>query len=98
MGVRVVPDTYNGYVPIGFFQMWNPSKSGISVYPHQHTDAGRGDMLFAKQWPRSKRALLPEIIGYHLESEPSDMGANWGGRKTAPFGPTLKNDDERSHR
>lgn len=82
IGVRVMaPD---GFVPIGFFQMWH-TESGIMKYPEQHTDAGRGDMLFALQWPRSRRALIPEVIGYHLESEPVPMGSNWNGRKTKPF-------------
>ena len=82
IGTRVAHPS--GYVPIGFFQMWN-AVSGITSYPEQHTDAGRGDMLFALQWPRSKRHMIPEIIGYHLESEPAAMGINWGGRKTKPF-------------
>lgn len=75
-----------GYVPIGFFQLWNPSKSGRSVYPTDSTNAGRTDMMFAKQWPRSQRGFLPEIVAYHLESHDArEMGANWFGRKTAKF-------------
>jgi hypothetical protein len=84
VGVRIASAGHGGYVPIGFFQMWHAS-SGRLTYPEQHSDAGRGDMLFAAQWPRSKRALIPEIIAYHLESEPAPMGANWGGRKTRRF-------------
>lgn len=51
-----------------------------------HTEADRTDVLFAAQWPRAKRALLPEVAVYHLESEPADQGTNWGGRRTARFG------------
>jgi hypothetical protein len=42
-------------------------------------------MVFAKKWPRAKRALIPEVVGYHLESTDASMSANWYGRKTAPF-------------
>jgi hypothetical protein len=85
LGTRVMSDKMGGYIPIGFFQLWNPSASGISQYPQEHTSAGRGDMLFAEQWPRSKRGFIPEVIGYHLESEKSEMGSNWRGRTTKPF-------------
>ncbi len=82
IGTRVAHPS--GYVPIGFFQMWHASKIGPG-YPEEHTDAGRGDMLFALRWPRAKRHMIPEVIGYHLESEPALMGANWSGRKTKRF-------------
>ena len=65
--------------------MWHPLTSNITRYPEQHSDAGRTDMLFAQQWPRSKRSLIPEIVGYHLESEDASMAANWKGRQTLPF-------------
>lgn len=85
VGTRVM--TYeDGYIPIGFFQMWNPKRSGIYNYPSGHSNAGRTDMLFAKQWPREARSFIPEIVAYHLESGANvPMGANWDGRKTAPF-------------
>lgn len=82
LGTRVMSD---GFVPIGFFQLWNPKVSGKLTYPQQHTTAGRGDFMFGKSWPRSKRGFLPEIVGYHIESDDSRMEANWAGRTTAPF-------------
>jgi hypothetical protein len=84
MGTRVMQDV-DGYIPIGFFQMWNPQVSGISNYPAEHTNAGRGDMLHSKRWPRALRGFIPEIIAYHLESDDSAMSSNWNGRVTAPF-------------
>lgn len=86
LGVRVAIHNYGGYIPIGFFQMWNPKVSGVSKYPEGHTTAAREDSAFTLDWPRSRRALLPEIIAYHLESENAPMAANWAGRKTARFG------------
>ena len=87
MGTRIATSHYGGYIPIGFFQLWHPEVSDVYEYPEQHTDAGRGDMLFAAKWPRAQRALMPEIVVYHLESEPGAMqGTNWAGRKTKPFG------------
>ena len=85
LGTRVMSPQAGGYIPIGFFQMWNPSVSGVKRYPEKHTDAGRTDMLFGKLWPRGLRGFIPEIIAYHLESDDAGMEANWKGRKTAPF-------------
>ena len=86
LGVRVIPQAHGGWLPIGFFQMWNAA-SGYLTYPDQHADAGRTDMQFAAQWPRNKRAMIPEIIGYHLESEANaPMGRSRGsGASTSPM-------------
>ncbi len=84
VGTRVMAhDT--GWVPIGFFQLWHPKRSGVRNYPTAHSDAGRTDMLFSKKWPREKRGFIPEIVCYHLESTDATGGANWRGRKTAEF-------------
>lgn len=87
VGVRIARLAVDGYVPIGFFQLWHPGVSGIQYYPEEHTTAARSDMLFAMQWPRSKRLLIPEIVGIHLESEKTEMGQNWQGRITKQFKP-----------
>ena len=84
MGTRVMFPAGRGYIPIGFFQLWHPGVSGVKKYPEGHTTAGREDALFAFQWPRGMRGLLPEIIGYHLETE-GGMGVNWGGRTSPEF-------------
>jgi hypothetical protein len=83
LGTRVL--AVDGWIPLGFFQLFNPLGSGINKYPEGHTDAGREDGLFARLWDRAKRHLLPEVTGYHLESEPAAMGINWDGRKTKRF-------------
>ena len=83
IGTRVC--AYGGYMPLGFFQMWNPGVSGITTYPSEHTTAARGDVAFATQWPRARRGFLPEVVGYHLESLDAAKGANWDGRTTARF-------------
>lgn len=85
VATRVMQASTNGYIPIGFFQLWNPKVSGYSRYIEGHTDAGREDMLFPAQWPRHKRGFIPELIGYHLESEDASMSMNWAGRVSAPF-------------
>lgn len=83
IGTRVC--AYGGYVPLGFFQMWNPSATGINNYPEGHTTAAREDISFATKWSRSMRTSIPEIIGYHLESDDSDKAVNWNGRVSARF-------------
>ena len=85
IGTRVMQNHMSGYVPIGFFQLWHPQCSSVMKYPEGHTDAGREDLLFAKQWTRAQRGFIPEIIGYHLESEDAGFGTNWSGRKTKRF-------------
>jgi hypothetical protein len=88
IGTRIAPPQHGGYIPIGFFQMWGPRGSGRLEYPTQHTTAARTDMLFALQWDRRHRGFLPEVIAYHLESDPdAPQGANWEGRHTPPFEP-----------
>ncbi len=83
-GTRVAFTHHGGYIPIGFFQLWHVN-SGVTKYIEGHSDAGREDSHFATLWPRCKRALIPEVLAYHLESEPGQMGVNWRGRKTKPF-------------
>jgi hypothetical protein len=85
LGVRVAKTDADGYVPIGFFQLWHGS-TGRLRYPDGHGAAARADMLFAQQWPRASRTLIPEIVGIHLESETAPGGANWRGRRTKTFG------------
>ena len=38
LGTRVMQTAANGYLPIGFFQMWHPLTSNITRYPEQHSD------------------------------------------------------------
>jgi hypothetical protein len=84
LGSRLLHSEY-GYCPIGYFQLWHSSLR--RTYPVVNGSAEHGDVLFAVQWPRERRILLPELFVYHLESEQGQMGMNWNGRKTKPFGP-----------
>jgi hypothetical protein len=84
IGTRVAFDHHHGYLPIGFFQLWNAVSKHLR-YPEGHTNAGREDSLFAAEWPRAKRGFLPEVMVYHLESEDAPMAVNWKGRQTKPF-------------
>ncbi len=83
-----------GWVPIGFLQLWHCGSDqwhGIRhrQYPVDHNDAARGDVQFGMLWDRRERVFLPEMVVAHLESEPCATGANWKGRKTKRFGPPL---------
>jgi glycosyltransferase involved in cell wall biosynthesis len=88
IGVRICEyNNFNsGYEPIGFFQLWHPEGSNVLNYPTEHDFCDRTDVLHVKKFPRNKRELLPEIVVIHLDSNSSDMGANWQGRKTPKFG------------
>ncbi len=90
LGARIAHVEYGGYCPIGFFQLWNPSGSGVSRYPRvgQGT-AEHSDVLHAIQWDRPDRCLIPELICIHLETKDKGdgrpMGQNWSGRTTPEF-------------
>lgn len=86
-GARLVRE--QGYVPIGFFQLWHPSTSGIDAYSEVHDDFNNhSDVSHAEQWPRSRRGFIPEIVALHLMSESPQGGGmgNWRGRRTKRFG------------
>ena len=82
---RFMPYFDEGYIPIGFAQLWYPSVSGVFEYPEKHGYADRSDVLFAKQWPKRHRGFIPELLCIHLESDDARNGINWGGRKSKPF-------------
>jgi hypothetical protein len=86
VGTRVA-NVSHGYTPIGFFQLWHGGTFPDRRYPQVHGTAARTDVQHALQWDRRKRVLIPELIVWHLESEPARMGANWRGRTTARFAP-----------
>jgi hypothetical protein len=85
MATRLMHKHSGGWLPLGYYQSWFPTVSNVHRYPEGHTDAGREDFKFGTSWPRAKRHLLGEIIGFHLESLETSMGQNWSGRTSAPF-------------
>jgi Glycosyl transferase family 2 len=88
LGSRLLHNEY-GYCPIGYFQLWH--SSAHRQYPINSGSAEHSDVLFAVQWPRERRILLPEFFVYHLESDGNArMGANWKGRTTPVFGNPMK--------
>jgi hypothetical protein len=92
-GVRIAEYKNKGWEPIGYFQLWHPKTSGVYEYPDEHGAVDRSDVLFAKNWNRGDRHLIPELIAIHLESESlnlAEMGKNWNGRKTLEFSPNVK--------
>lgn len=82
VGARLLHNEF-GYCPIGYFQLWHSRQQ--KRYPINQGSAEHTDVLFSVQWPREHRRLLPTFYVYHLESEPAQWGANWGGRRTKPF-------------
>ena len=83
MGARLVCE--QGYVPIGFFQLYHPKCSQTLRYCERHDSHGNhSDMNHASQWPRNRRGFIPEVIGIHLSSD-GDSQNNWRGRKSKAF-------------
>jgi hypothetical protein len=86
-GIRI-QQPGNGYMPCGFFQLWNAGATGYRDYPiHQNGTAEGSDMLFSSRFPRQYRELIPEIVGIQLETDTATdpIGVNWAGRRTAEF-------------
>jgi hypothetical protein len=75
-------DALDGYVPIGFFQLWHARCQ--HDYPWTLGSAAHDDVLFAAQWPASQRRLLPTAICYHVCAQPPKLGENWDGRRRQP--------------
>jgi hypothetical protein len=81
-----------GWVPIGFFQLWHAGAEYSGIYrtrPYATgaASAAHDDVQFALRWDRRHRVLIPEFLAAHLVTEDSSYGANWQGRKTRRFGP-----------
>lgn len=74
---------FAGWNPLGFFQLCHHSQ--FDTYPENTVGADHCDLLFAIQWHRNKRVLIPEILAVHLESVHANKGVNWHGRKSLPF-------------
>lgn len=72
-----------GWRPLGFFQMCYGK--AFNTYPQNTIGADHCDLEFVRNWGRSRRILIPELIGIHLESEGTFKGINWYGRKSLPF-------------
>ena len=80
-------DMLEGYLPIGCFQMWHADAQ--KPYPYSLGEAAHSDIMFAAQWPRDCRTLLPSVICYHLCTRPPKHGENWSGVRQMPRLPDL---------
>jgi hypothetical protein len=79
IGSRYV-DPLRGYIPIGYFQLWNAKYQ--HSYPYSLGSAAHDDVMFAEQWIAEDRRLLPTAIVYHLCTNQGKESQNWEGRKS----------------
>jgi hypothetical protein len=75
-------DPLNGYVPIGFFQLWHASSH--RQYPYSLGSAAHDDTLFSAQWKEQHRRHLPTVVCHHVLAAPSVQGENWDGKRKQP--------------
>ncbi len=75
-------DPLNGYVPIGFFQLWHASSH--RRYPHSLGTAAHDDTMFSSQWKERHRRHLPTVVCHHILAAPSVQGENWDGHRKQP--------------
>lgn len=87
-GSRLVNLNRDGYIPMGYFQLWHPNASGVVKYPNVHSSADRTDILFGYNFKRENRHLIPDLVCIHLDTAEGEMGQNWNGRTTKRFGLT----------
>jgi len=87
IGQRIVQYHGDGYMPIGYFQLWNPKGSGVYTYPVNKPGYDRTDVLHLKQFPVEKRDFIPDLVCIHLASQKHAQGQNWMGRSTKEFRP-----------
>ncbi len=92
LGSRIAIPSYDGYLPIGYFQLWHGS-TGRRYPTTQQDGAEHTDILHAIQWGGEERHLLPDFFVVHLDSQSSNVGANWKGRTTPRFGPALSHSE-----
>jgi len=72
----------NGYLPLGYFQLWNASCQ--KSYPYSLGTAAHDDTMFSALWPEGKRRLLPATFVYHICSREPVWGENWDGNRQMP--------------
>lgn len=92
IGTRIVQYHGEGYMPIGYFQLWHPEGSGVKSYPVEKAGYDRTDVVHLKQFTGDNRRFIPEIVCIHLSSETHAAGQNWFGRKTQLFRPKFHKD------
>ncbi len=90
IGTRLIQYQEEGYLPIGFFQLWNPKVSNVFKYPTGNVGYDRSDVVFAKKWPKELTSFIPSLIVIHLANQKHGQGQNWKGRKTRYFQPNFR--------
>jgi hypothetical protein len=85
--IRLQDGPFAGYVPCGFFQLWNAGATGYRDYPiHEAGTAEGSDLMHAARFPRKYRELIPEIVGIELGTDqPGNVGVDWAGRRSPEF-------------
>lgn len=74
---------FEGWRPLGFLQL--AYRQTFNKYPQESKSADHCDLVFAREWDRSRRHLIPEIYAVHLESLHAGKAVNWNGRKSQSF-------------
>lgn len=83
---------FEGWRPLGFFQL--AYRQDFKFYPQDSKSADHCDLVFAREWPRSRRILIPEIYAIHLESKHAGKAVNWNGRRSQPFNSDGKKEEK----
>lgn len=81
IGARFV-STLHGYLPLGFFQLWNAECQ--KPYPYSLGTAAHDDTMFSALWPESRRRHLASVICYHICARDPVWSENWDGARRMP--------------
>ncbi len=85
LGTRVTSKDGGDIFPSASSRCGVPRVSGIDEYPVEHTDAGRGDMAFAKVGRGRSAGLFPRSWGITWKVQTPPCRPIGMARKTAPF-------------
>jgi hypothetical protein len=88
VGARIKFDEVGGYLPCGYFQLWNGQATGYRDYPVDPRGTAEGsDLAFSVRFPRQYRELIPETVAIQLETDQAGdpVGVSWAGRRTPEF-------------
>jgi len=84
LGSRIAKTDNDGYIPIGFFQLWNARATGVKEYPMGAWHVGSCRHEVCPTMAATESSFIPEVVPSISNPNPRRMG-QWRGRQPSPF-------------